>query len=162
MLNSTVSDARLSLLTRPAASARYRIACVHDARPVAFAMHGTSLRLYVEHEVDVADAIAHTASYRYVLQASDTPDSWLLRWEYLRERPSGYVYPLGHLHVRAGLPGDVATKPLERLHIPTARVAVELVLRHLITEWGIQPKTDDWWSILEDSLSGFEGRRTAP
>lgn len=44
-----------------------------------FALHGTTLRLYVEHEVEATDDKAHTASYRYVLQADDTHDSWLVR-----------------------------------------------------------------------------------
>jgi hypothetical protein len=129
-------------------------------------LHGTTLRLYVEHEVDATDDKAHTASYRYVLQIGDAHESWLVRWEYVRERPRGYPYALGHVHVRGGFAdpvgGDLATKALDRLHLPTARVAFELVLRHLIAEWRVQPKTQDWEQILDDSLAGFEERRTAP
>ncbi len=55
-----------------------------------FGLHGTTLRLYVEHEVDAIDGKARTASYRYVLQTENTHDSWLVRWEYVRERPVGY------------------------------------------------------------------------
>jgi hypothetical protein len=161
VLNRTVSDARLSLVTRPGSPTRFLIACVQDARPAAFALFGTSLRLYVEHEVDIGDRIAHTASYRYVLQADDTAASWLLRWEYLRDRPPGYDHSLGHVHVRAELATALAAKPLDRLHLPTARVAFELVLRHVIAEWGVQPKTGDWSGVLEESLSGFEKRGTA-
>lgn len=162
MLNRTVSDARLSLLPRPGTPTRFLIACVRDGRPTAFALRGTALRLYVEHEVEVGDGIANAASYRYVLQADYTADSWLVRWEYLRERLPGYAYALGHLHVRADVKTQLAAKPLERLHLPTARVAFELVLRHVIAEWGVDPKTADWSAILEQSLSGFEQRRTAP
>lgn len=129
-------------------------------------LHGTALMLYVEHEVDAAGDTAHTASYRYVLQGDGTPNSWLVRWEYLRERPRGYPYALSHVHVNASF-GDaaasrLAAKPLARLHLPSARVAVELVLRHLIAEWDVQPKTDAWPQILDASLTGFEQRRTAP
>lgn len=53
-------------------------------------------------------------------------------------------------------------KPSSHLHIPTARVALELVLWHLITEWGVTPKTDDWRELLTESLEGFEQRRRAP
>jgi len=131
-----------------------------------FALHGTTLRLYVEHEVDATEGKAHTASYRYVLQAGDTHESWLVRWEYVRERPLGYPYALGHVHIRGDFAdqaaADLAAKVLERLHVPTARVALELVLRHLIAEWRVQPKTDGWARILEESLAGFEERRTAP
>jgi len=166
VLNGTVSDARLSLLSRPYSSTRFLIACVHDARPVPFALHGSVLQLYVEHEVDATGDKAHTASYRYVLQADDARDSWLVRWEYLRDRPAGYPYALGHLHVHANFadaPGtDPAAKALSQLHLPTARVALELVLRHMIAEWGVKAKTDAWSEILEESLAGFEERRTAP
>lgn len=130
-----------------------------------FALHGTSLRLHVEHEVDAVEGQAHTASYRYVLQTGDAHGSWVIRWEYLRERPPNYPYALAHLHVRAELsdePNAAATKALERLHLPTARVAFELVLRHLISEWGVAAKTDGWAEILEESLTGFHERRNAP
>jgi hypothetical protein len=52
---------------------------------------------------------------------------------------------------------------LERVHIPTKRVPIELVLWHLMTEgvWGVSSKTSDWRSILEESLEGFYERRTA-
>jgi len=167
VLNGTVSDARLTLLVSGSYSpTRFLITCVRDARPVPFALHGTDVRLYVEHEVDASGEKLHTASYRYVLQSDDTRNSWLVRWEYLRERPPGYLYSLGHVHVRAGFAepggGDMAAKALERLHLPTARVAFELVIRHLIAERGVQAKTGDWDEIIEDSLAGFEERRTAP
>ncbi len=160
-----MSDARLTLLPRPHLPTRFLIACVHEARPVSLALHRTGLRLYVEHEVDAVDDKAHTASYRYVLQADEPHESWLVRWEYLRERPRGYPYALGHLHVRARWTeprgGDLAAKALQRLHLPTARVAFELVLRDLIAEWGVAPKSDRWAELLDDSLAGFEQRRTA-
>ena len=134
---------------------------------MAFALHGTALRLYVEHEVDVIDGKAHTASYRYVLQAEQAHESWLVRWEYLRERPPGaYPHALGHVHVQAdflaGPRAAYASKPLSRLHLPTARVAFELVLRHVIAELAVRPKSDDWEAILDASLTGFEERCAAP
>ncbi len=166
VLNSTVSDARLSVLSRPYSATRFLVACVQDARPVPLALHGSALRLYVEHEVDASEDTAHTASYRYVLQAEGAHDSWLVRWEYLRDQPADYPYTLGHVHVHADFadaPRSVShMKALPRLHLPTARVALELVLGHVIAEWGARPKTDAWRGILDDSLVGFEERWTAP
>jgi len=166
VLNRTVSDARLSLLARRFSDTRFVIACLRDDRPVPFALLGTKLRMYVEHEVDAFDGRAHTASYSYTVQSGDPHELWLARWEYLRERPRGYPYALGHLHVNGSF-GDpagaaLAAKSLARLHLPTARVAFELVLRHLIAEWNVQPKTADWQDVLDESLAGFEERRTAP
>lgn len=53
-------------------------------------------------------------------------------------------------------------KTPSHLHVPTARVPLELVLLHLIAEWGVTPKTDGWFEVLDESLAGFEQRRTAP
>ena len=94
--------------------------------------------------------------------------SWLLRWEYFRERPRpDYEYPLAHVHANAEFvdPGPAAAhldKPPSHLHIPTARVPLVLVLCHVIAEWASLPKTDDWRELLSESLKGFERRRRAP
>jgi len=41
-------------------------------------------------------------------------------------------------------------------------VPFELALWRLIAEWGVQAKTADWKDVPEESLAGFEERRTAP
>ncbi|MGN6372592.1 MAG: hypothetical protein ACTHM1_06335 [Solirubrobacteraceae bacterium] len=48
------------------------------------------------------------------------------------------------------------------MHIPTARTALELVLWHLIAEWDVTPRREDWQELLEDSLDGLESRRRVP
>ena len=160
LLNRTVTDARLSLLAP--APERFLIACFRGTRTVPFALNGTSLRLYVEHGVDMVDGREHTAFYTYRLQSGDDRGSWLVRWDYICERPVRYPYTLGHVHARADFITGMPTKPLEKLHVATARVALELVLHHLITEWGVQTKSPNWETILERSLADFESRRTAP
>jgi hypothetical protein len=99
-------------------------------------------------------------TYHYRFSLGETKDSWLIRWEYYRKRPAPtYKYPLGHVHIHASfLPHAAAT--LKKLHIPTARVALEWVLWHLIAEWGVQSKDPDWRKILEDSIHDFERKRT--
>jgi hypothetical protein len=107
----------------------------------------------------------HTASYRYRLADSDAKDAWLLRWEYDRRPPrSDYPYPRAHVHANGALRGLKAlhTNPASRLHIPTARVPLELVLWHLIAEWGVKPKRSDWRNFLERSILDFEQKRTVP
>jgi len=98
---------------------------------------------------------------------ADSKDAWLVRWEYFRRPPTpGYEYPLAHVHINAALLDRDAesplSKPLPHLHIPTARVPFELVLWHVLAEWGVASKTDDWRTLRRQSLSGFEERRTAP
>ncbi len=115
----------------------------------------------------MAGAKCHTVTYAYRLAADEAKDAWLVRWEYFRHPPRpDYPYPLAHLHLNAALRDvdaeQLLAKPTPHLHLPTARVPFELVLWHLIAEWGVQAKTEDWQTRLRDSLRGFEERRTAP
>lgn len=141
--------------------------CLDGRRTVAFALHGTSLRLLFSQTVEVAGDKCHTVTYAYRLAGGDAKEAWLVRWEYFRRAPrSDYVYPLAHLHLNADLrdagTGERLAKPAPHLHLPTARVPIELVLWHLIAEWGVRAKSADWQQTLRGSLVGFEERRTAP
>lgn len=51
--------------------------------------------------------------------------------------------------------------PAGRLHIPTRRVPLELVIWHLVVEWDVRPKLDEWGSLLAGSIEGFDERRKA-
>ncbi len=131
-------------------------------------MHGVSERLFVSQAIEVVGAHCQTVSYSYRYQSRDDKQSWLLRWEYFREPPRReYAYPLAHLHVNAefvdaGPAAKRLSKPPGHLHIPTARVPLELVLWHVIAEWGVCSKSGDWQELLRESLKGFEERRRAP
>ena len=121
----------------------------------------------ISHTVEVEDEKCHTASYAYRLMTAESKDAWVLRWEYFRRRPrSDYPYPLAHVHANAAATDSDAEallrKPFPHAHIPTARVPIELVFWHLIAEWDVQPKSDDWQDILSESLAGYQERRTAP
>jgi hypothetical protein len=78
-----------------------------------------------------------------------------VRWEYTRNRPRGeYPYPRAHAHINGHF---IDGAPTERVHIAGRRVALELVVRNLISDWGVKPRTDDWESILEVSTAqGFD------
>lgn len=118
---------------------------------------GVSAHLFVRQLVEVVDGHCQTESYSYRLQVDETRDSWLVRWEYYRAPPrADYPYPLAHVHVNATFPDSRAAG---RFHIPTARVPLELVITHLITEWGARPRTDDWRTVLNESIAGFRDRR---
>jgi hypothetical protein len=160
-----VTDARLSLVPIPGWETRYFLACFQNQERTPLALHGVGERLFVQQAIEVVGDHCQTVSYAYRFQSAD--DVWLLRWEYSRERPrADYAYPLAHLHVNAEfveLASAVARldKTPSHLHIPTARVPLELVLWHLIAEWGVTPKTDGWFEVLDESVAGFEQRRTA-
>lgn len=130
-----------------------------DEQARSFDLFGTSLLLFIRQTIVVIDGHCQTESHTYRLQRDASAKSWLLRWEYLRDRPRpGYQYPLAHVHVNAAMQGDEA---IGRLHIPTRRLPLELVIWHLIVEWGIKPRTPEWLAVLEDSTAGFDERRTA-
>jgi hypothetical protein len=162
-----VTDARLTLLPIPGRETQYNVACVETGERVAFALHGVTERLFVSQAIEVVGDHCQTVSYVYRYQFGDDKSSWLLRWEYFRERPRpDYQYPLAHVHANAEFvdPGSAAAhldKPPWHLHIPTARVPLELVLWHVIAEWRVAPKTDDWRDLLSESVEGFERRRRA-
>lgn len=163
-----MTDARLSLLPIPGRETHFNLACFQGRERVSLALHGVSERLFVQQAIEVVGQHCQTVTYGYRLQTGDAPSSWLLRWEYSREPPrADYAYPLAHVHVNAqfvdaGLAADRLAKTPSHLHVPTARVPLELVLWHLVAEWGVTPKTDVWREILRESLEGFEERRTAP
>ncbi len=160
-----MTDARLSLVPIPGRETRYLLACFQNQERTPFVLHGVGERLFVQQAIEVVGDHCQTVSYAYRFQSAD--DVWLLRWEYSRERPKAdYAYPLAHLHANAEFVERASAvarldKTPSHLHIPTARVPLELVLWHLIPEWGVTPKTDGWFEVLDESLAGFERRRTA-
>jgi hypothetical protein len=120
-------------------------------------LRGTTARLFVQQMVVVEDGFSRTESYSYCLQADASPQSWLIRWDYRREPPRpDYAYPRAHVHVNGMLPDRTV---IGALHIPTCRVPLEFVIRHLITEWGVKPKSEGWQAILDESVEGLEKDR---
>ena len=159
VINRTVSDARLSLIPLPDDPAAFEITRLVEREAVPFDLLGSSLRLFVSQTLVVVNGHCQTESHAYRLQEDDSRQSWLIRWEYLREPPrTDYPYPAAHAHVNGEWERSEA---LDRLHIPTRRVPLELLLWHLIAEWGVTPRSDDWQAILRESIEGFDERRTA-
>lgn len=160
VLNRTVTSARLVVINRYSPN-RYDIAFLNQqdkTEKVAVPLsNGLFLSFYQDVEV-TADGHCKTRSYIYRLQAEFERNSWLVRWEFSRGKPKpDFPYVHSHLHVNAKIAGDIDLGPL---HIPTDRVPLELVLWHLITEWGVKPLSEDWQQILVDSVQGFYKRRT--
>ena len=159
VLNATVTDARLSLIALPHADDAFEITRFVDGEEQALDLFGTSLELLAQQTIVVIDGHCRTESHTYRLQREGSPKSWLLRWEYLRDRPRpDYQYPLAHVHVNAATDSG---EEVGRLHIPTRRVPLELVIWHVIAEWGAKPRTSEWLAILEKSMAGFDDRRTS-
>lgn len=155
-----MSDSRLSLIPLPYSTSAFELTRLVDQASAPLELAGTSARLFVRQIVEVVDDHCQTEFYSYRLQANVSVGSWLVRWEYYRAPPrADYPYPLAHVHVNTAF-GDGSAAG--RLHIPTRRIPLELVIWHLVAEWGVTPRTDDWRAILGESIEGFDERRTAP
>ena len=154
VLNRTVSDSRLSV--RPIAghdADAFELTRLVDDDYVPLELYGTRMCLLVRQIVVVADDRCRTESATFSLQADASPKSWLIRWDYVRDSSeSEHAYPRAHVHINAAF-ADGA--PVGRLHVPTRRVPLELVIRHVITDWNVKPRTEDWEAILEESAQGF-------
>lgn len=143
----------------PAYADAFQLMRIVDGDSAPLELHGTQVQLFVRQVIVPKDGDYSTEAYSYRLQANESPDSWLIRWEYEGNPPaSDYPYVRAHVHVRGAFPDG---KQAGGLHIPTRRLPIELVLWHLIAEWGVTPKRDDWQRQLEASIDRFDGRRPA-
>jgi hypothetical protein len=159
VLNSTVSDSRLSLIQVPGDPGTFELTRLIDGDTAPLELYGTTVRLFVRYVIVVKDGDFSIESYAYRLQTGRSRASWLIRWEYQRDSPrSDYPYARAHVHVHGAFPDG---QQADRLHIPTLRVPLELVLWHLIAEWGVKPKRDDWQQQLEASIDGSDLRQRA-
>jgi hypothetical protein len=157
VLNRTVSDSRLTVAEIPGLSGAFQLVRLVGGDDAALELHGTPACLFVQQVVFIEDEQCRTESYVYSLQADASRGSWRIRWEYRRESPADYAYPRAHVHINGTFPDGT---PIGALHIPTRRVSLEHVVRHLITDWGVKPRSDDWEAILEESAEPVCARRS--
>jgi hypothetical protein len=154
-----VTDSRLSLIPLPYSPSAFELTRLVDQASAPLELDGTSAQLFVRQIIEVVDGHCRTEFYSYRLQAGESVGTWLVRWEYHRAPPKrDYPYPLAHVHVNAAFEDGI---PAGRLHIPTRRVPLELVIWHLVAEWDVRPKIDEWRSVLAESIEGFDERRRA-
>lgn len=102
------------------------------------------------------DRYLTTLEYEYTYQRTEDPDSWIFRYEYQREPGENYPYPLAHLHINANPKDYPGNKPFPRLHIPTGRVTVEAVARHLLEEHAVPCiSPNHWQDVLRETEAAF-------
>jgi hypothetical protein len=153
-LNRTVSDSRLSVRPIAGYPDAFELTRVVNDDDASLELYGTTARLFVRLVVVVEDGRCRVESYAYRLQADASRSSWLVRWEYRRDPPlADYAYPRAHVHVNGKFPDGV---PAGRVHVASRRVPLELVVRNLISDWGVKPRTDDWLTILQESAVDFD------
>jgi hypothetical protein len=112
-----------------------------------------------------------TTEYNYAIYETDDElaDS-VLRWDY-KAKPSANEKWCRH-HIQIGkraqkaveLPFNDVTLDLNRLHMPTAFVLIEDVLRFLLTDMAVDAASGDWEAVIDESRETFFGqfsRRTS-
>jgi hypothetical protein len=121
-------------------------------------LNGSGAMLLVQQSVEVEEDHVATQTYQYRVQGNEDRNSWVFRWEYFRKKPrKNYPYPLAHFHVNAA---SANYPDVPRMHFATRRVPLELVLWTLLAEGLVQPLDDKWETTLDESIAGFDERRT--
>lgn len=93
-----------------------------------------------------------TTAYQYMLTYKDEHEILAYQWH----PQSKIKFP--HLHL--GSSAKISSKTLNKLHMPTGRIALEQVLRLTVDELGVKPINNRWEAILAEAQSRFEKWRT--
>lgn len=150
VLNQTVTASRLSVIRTN--SPYFVVTRLQDKiiRPLELAPKGWLHFLLMAMVRPDNRIIVEEAVWRYSLSPIPDEEQWIFRYDY-RLNPQDN-YPCAHLHINAG--------HLKEYHFPTARVSIEQIVAHLITEHGIKPRCENWFDLLKASHEGFVERRT--
>lgn len=169
-LNKTVSRDRLTIFgtsaTAPIVAIGYQ---APGARNVFSSIrlgnnHYLSIRMDVGLARNSVSTIATSISYRCSPEMRS--EDWIIRYEYERGQAEAgsYPYPVSHLHVNAEPRWYRGAKPFPDLHLPTRRLSLEEIIRHLIVEHDVPtlgPKQDAL-DFLDEQQADFERNRTDP
>lgn len=158
VVNATVSHAPISFVEVDGKEPTWFIAHLGANRlPAALPLvNGHHLYVYNLLGLRRRERYLATLEYRYTYQATADDDSWIFRYEHVREPPSDYAYAHSHVHVN-GTPGPyLGDKPFPGLHLPTGkRITIELLVRHLITEHAIAPISPRWEEVVVEGEAHF-------
>lgn len=108
--------------------------------------------VHVKEDADRGPFKVKTTAYQYMLTYKDEQEIFAYQWH-----PDSQIkFP--HLHL--GSSAKISSKTLNKLHLPTGRIALEQVLRLTVDELGVKPIKGKWDSILTEAQSRFEKWRT--
>ena len=88
-----------------------------------------------------------TDGYAYRVTLTDDPSSELISWHWHPDSRPGT-----HLHVIAA---HAQYGAIDKMHIPTGRVALEEVVLFLIEDLDVEPRREDWRDVLASSYERF-------
>lgn len=158
LLNRTVTQAPLTKLLVPP---RVLLQFWQDGRPVCVRV-GRGYHLYVGQTLEaIKEAKSRyrlrTVAYAYrIAEGPSFDDRCLFRWEYKAREFEDSLFPRHHLHLPVMLRcAGHRTLDAEALHIPTGWITVEEVVRFLIHELGVRPRSRNWDALLRESEQKF-------
>jgi hypothetical protein len=156
IINATVSKAPITYVEAGGPRTWY-VAHVQDKIPAPLPLtNGHYLFLYNLLGLRRKERYLATLEYRYTYQATTRDDSWILRYEYVREPPEPYPYAKQHVHVNATPDAYGGAESFPGLHLPTGRrITIELLVRHLIAEHGLVPISDKWETTIQEAEAHF-------
>jgi hypothetical protein len=109
----------------------------------------------LETEAELTKYRLKTKEYSYRLLDLDDPraDS-IIRWEYVSDAPpTGYCRH--HVQVTTGVRLGGSIFDMNRAHTPSGWVTIEEILRFIIVDLGVLPRTKNWPSVLAASERKF-------
>jgi hypothetical protein len=101
-----------------------------------------------------------TREYWYRLQKTNALDgASLIRWEYMSPRHVKYRdkrWCWRHIQIDASKNLDGGKMNFDRLHTPSGYVVIEDVIRFLINDLGVKPRSKNWHDLLMESDKKFK------
>lgn len=123
-----------------------------------------SVRMFVRLTGPGVTTLQTSIAYRATPRVDD--DRWIFRYDYEAEQAQApdYRYPVAHLHINAEPIDYRGAKRFRDLHLPTRRLSLEALIRHLVVEHNVPTfgDTAEALAFLEDQQEQFERRRTDP
>lgn len=169
-LNKTVTHARLRAVALSPSPRFATITYFDQTARHAFSavplQNGCCLSIRMDIRVVPNGVTTEATSIAYRCPSSNSSDDWIFRYEYERARAEAgdYRYPVAHLHVNATPLCYRGVKAFPDLHLPTRRLSLEAILRHLIVEHDVPVlgDRDAALTFLDEQQADFERRRTDP
>ena len=156
VVNATVSECPVGFVDLAEGPELGFVAHCPDRIPAPMRLkNGRYLFLYQRLGLRHEERYLTTVEYQYTYQETPDPEGWIFRYEYQREPPAGYQYPRAHLHINADPGSYPGNKPFPKLHIPTGRVTIEAVVRHLLDEHSIPCISPHWQDVLAETEADF-------
>jgi hypothetical protein len=161
LLNRTLTDQRLIAIS----TMRGTLLGFYQQRMHRCANVGRGYHLYVGQTIESVERErgkfqVRTLAYQYrITEGPDFDAPYILRWEYNARELRDSFHPRHHFQapVKRSL-ADGRALDFEKLHVSTGWVTIEEVIRFLISELEVKPKSADWDKILRESEERFRQR----